>query len=441
MTASRSGVVRVRAGCAVDAHRVWGPVEVSVRDGRIEHVEALPGGERGRDPADSREAAYEILGGDDYVLMPGWVNAHTHLSMTLLAGAGSDRPLASWLKDAIWPAEARMTAEDVKLGASLGIAASLLAGTTTVHDMYFFEEAVVQAAVELGIRAVLSVGLAGEGDSFRRKVERAADLADGVNTRGIGRVRAGLGPHAPYTCPPDSLRAVAEMARARSLPVHVHLSETRQEVLDAKAAYGLTPVALAESTGLLDGLVVAAHVVWPEAEDLDILARHGTAVAHCPTSNLWLGSGTAPISELRAKGVRVTLGTDGAASSPGLSMMEVARTAWLLAKGRGENPAWPTARDVLAWGTVEGARALGWTDVGLIEPAQRADLVLLRMDRPERLPLSDDPYLDVVGLLDSRDVDTVLVDGRVLVRGGKLTDVDLPALSAAVTARARDMRA
>lgn len=433
--------LRIRADCALDASAILGPVEVRVLDGRIESVRRLQG-TGSEDPVlDSGDETDAVtLGGEGYLLMPGWVNTHTHLSMSLLSGVGADRPLARWLKDAIWPAEARMTAEDVELGARLAIAASLLQGTTTVHDMYFFEEAVVRAARDMGIRALLSVGLAGEGEAFDRKVRDCADLAREVQAQGDDRVRVGLGPHAPYTCPPASLREVARIAQAENLGIHIHLSETRQEVLDCGSTYGLTPIALAEAAGLLDGPCVAAHVVWPEEDDLAILARHHVAVAHCPTSNLWLGSGIAPVRDLLDAGVRVSLGSDSAASSPGLGMPEVARTAWLLAKGRGEDPSWPTAREVLGWGTLEGARALGYPDMGRIAPGQRADLVLLRTDRPERLPLSDDPYLDVVGLLDSRAVDTVLVGGEIRVRGGTLVGVDLEGLARAVVDRARFLR-
>lgn len=440
-TAGARGEIRIRAGCALDADQVLGPTEISIREGRIESVRPLvPGPGQGSAPATRETDPEVVLGGAEFLLMPGWVNTHTHLSMSLLAGVGADWPLARWLKDAVWPAEARMTPEDVELGARMAIVASLLQGTTTVHDMYFFEEAVVRAAQEMGIRAVLSAGLAGEGEAFNRKVRAQADLSLEVRALGDNRIRVELGPHAPYTCPPASLREVARVARSEDLSVHIHLSETRQEVLDCRDAFGSTPIALAEQTGLFDVPCVAAHVVWPEGDDMAILARHDVAVAHCPTSNLWLGSGIAPVRALCEAGVRVTLGTDSAASSPGLSMQEAARTAWLLAKGRGEDPRWPTAREVLRWGTVEGARALGYPDVGRIAPGQRADLVLIRTDRADRLPLSDDPYLDIVGLLDSRDVDTVLVDGIVRVQGGVLLGMDLEGLGREVAERARSLR-
>ncbi len=438
MSAAATDALRIRAGSALDAEHVLGPVEVSVRNGRIERVDP-PSAEGQAGTPDGTEPG-AVVGGSDYLLMPGWVNTHTHLSLSLLAGVGADRPLSSWLTDAIWPAEARMTPDDVELGARLAIATSLLSGTTTVHDMYFFEASVERAARDLGIRGVLSVGLVGQGEAFREKLRVAADLVEGMERRSEGRLRGSLGPHAPYTCPPDSLREVAKTAEARGLGIHIHLSETRTEVSDAEGTYGLTPIALAEQAGLFDVPCVAAHVVWPKSTDAEILARHGTGVAHCPTSNLWLGSGIAPVRDLCEAGVRVTLGTDSAASSPGLSMMEVARTAWLLAKGRGEDPTWPRARDVFAWGTVEGARALGYADLGLIAPGQRADLVLLRTGRAERLPLSDDPYLDVIGLLDSRDVDTVVVDGELRVRDGKLLDVDLDGLARESKERARALR-
>ncbi len=426
-----AGRLRLRAGLVLDAEHVLGAAEVLVENGRITAVQ--PSG--GAAHADER-----VLGGDDMVLLPGLVNAHTHLAMSLLRGLGADLPLKDWLEGHIFPVEARMTAEDVRLGTMVGVAEALLSGTTAVVDMYFHADQVAEACLESGIRASLAVGLAGEGEVFERRLKEACDLLTTWRRRGAGRVEVRLGPHAPYTCPPASLGRVAEAASALQAGVHMHLSETRREVEEALHRYGRSPVALAAEAGLLEVPLQAAHVVWPEPGDAALLAGGGAVVGHCPASNLQLASGIAPAVALVDQGVTLALGTDGPASAPSLDMFECMRLAWLVGKGRAENASRPTAREVFGWATLGGARALGRTDVGRIAPGQRADLVLARADRPGLWPAPPDPYALVVQGLRADDVDTVLVDGEVLVAGGALVRLDVEALGHRAKARAAGLR-
>lgn len=423
--------LRLRAGMVLDAEAVLGARDVVVAGGRVVALEPFG------TPAAAGE---EVLGDGRSLLVPGLVNAHTHLAMTLLRGVGADEPLERWLERHVWPRERRMAPEDVYWGALLGAVEGLMGGTTAFVDMYFHADAVARAMRDAGVRASVAVGLAGEGEAFEAALERAGrTVADWSGAVG-GRVEVRLGPHAPYTCPPASLRRTARAAEELGCGIHIHLAETEGEVERALAEHGRTPVQLAADAGLLDRPAQVAHVVWPRAEDLPLLARTGVAVAHCPTSNLQLGSGIAPALALADAGVRVAVGTDGPASAPGLDMLDGLRLAWLLAKGARRDPSRPTARDAFAWATRGGAQALGRDDVGRIAPGAAADLVLARLDRPGLWPPPDDPYAVVVQGLRGQDVRAVVVDGRVRVRDGRPVGVDLDALRREVMARARRLK-
>ncbi len=430
MTASAA--LRLRAGMALDAERVLGACDVVVEGGRIRAIE----------PPQSALAPDErVLGGEGCLLMPGLVNAHTHLSMTLLRGLGVDQPLRRWLEDHIWPAEARMDRDDVYWGALLGTAEALLGGTTAVVDMYFHEAAVAEACRESGVRASLAVGLAGEGAEFEARLHAAAAQVVDWRSGGPERVEMRLGPHAPYTCPPASLRLVARAAEEARCGIHIHLAETRAEVDEALAAHGRTPVELAADAGLFARPTQAAHVVWPGPGDAALLAASGAVVAHCPASNLQLASGIAPAVALADAGVRLALGADGPASAPSLDMFETMRLAWLLGKGAGLDASRPTAREAFAWATVGGAQALGLADLGRIAVGQRADLVLCDLERPGLWPLPPDPYAAVVQGVRAGDVRAVVVDGEVRVRDGRLVDLDVAALRREALARSARLRA
>jgi len=425
--------VRLRAGTALDADRCAGPCDVVVRDGRIAAIE----------PFGSPAAPGErVLGGESALVMPGLVNAHTHLAMTLLRGVGPDAPLDVWLRSHIWPAEGRMTAEDVYWGSLLGAVEGLLGGTTAFVDMYFHEDQVARACRDAGVRASLAIGLAGQGDALARRLDAAGEtIATWRAGAADDRVEMRLGPHAPYTCPPAALQTIARTAEILRCGVHIHLAETRAEVDEARAAHGRTPVELAAEAGLFGVPAQVAHVVWPAPGDARLLAEAGAVVGHCPASNLQLGSGVAPALDLVDAGVRLALGTDGAASAPGLDMLDNLRLAWLVAKGRAHDPRRPTAREAFAWATRGGAAALGRDDLGRLAVGATADLVVVELDRPGLWPLPDDPYALVVEGVRASDVAAVLVDGIVRVEGGRPVGIDLGALRREVLARARRLRA
>ncbi len=365
------------------------------------------------------------------LIVPGLVNTHTHLAMTLLRGAADDLPLREWLEQHIWPAERTlMDAETVALGTRLAAAESLLAGVTCVFDMYFHAETVAEVAREVGLRAVVAEGLldyptpsaptpADALATQRRLLERYQDHP---------LVTPAVAPHAPYSVAADLLVAEAELAEEFDAPLAIHVAETRWEVEAICKEKGRSPVRYLADLGILSERTVAAHCVHVSNEDLDILAEFGVGIASNPVSNLKLGSGVAPLPEMLARGLKVSLGTDGAASNNTLDLLRDAQLAALLYKGLTGDPTCLPARTVVELVTIGGARVLGLADrLGTLEAGKLADLVSLRIDSPHSLPLWD-PLAHLAYAARAADVQHVVVGGQVVVRDGALTTVDLAAL-------------
>jgi 5-methylthioadenosine/S-adenosylhomocysteine deaminase len=382
-------------------------------------------------PEPPPQGAARVVDGRGCALLPGLVNCHNHAAMALLRGHGADLPLMRWLQEAIWPAEERLTGEDVYWGTLLACAEMLRAGTTAFADMYFWMDDAARAVAESGMRGVLSRGMAG------RSLEEAADFCRRWQGGAEGRVTTMIAPHAEYTCPEPFLREAAAAARELGVPVHVHASETAGEVAACRERHGgRSPVRVLADCGLFDGPALAAHCVHVDAGDIALLAERGVAVAHNPVSNCKLASGVAPVEALLSGGVTVGVGTDGPASTDALGMWEELRLAGWLAKVRGGDAAALPARRILEMATRDGARALGLGEAcGRIAPGLRADLVLVRLDGPHLTPHPDLPAGLVYSARDA-DVDSVWVDGRLLVRGGEVLSVDLQRARAEVTARA-----
>lgn len=394
---------------------------VAVEGGRIVSV-----GRRSSMPPISAE---EVVEGRGMVALPGLINAHTHVAMTLLRGLAPDRPLDEWLRE-VWRAEARIGPDEVLAGARLGIMEMLLSGTTTFSDMYFHEESVARAALESGIRAVLSYGMIDapgwerDPDKTDRELREASRFIEEWHMAADGRIRAAVGPHAPYTCSEDLLRASADLARSRGLRLHIHLSETRREVKEVVERVGRRPPSYLNSLGLLGPNVLAAHGVWLDREEISLLASRGVSVVHCPASNLKLASGIAPVVEMLREGVNVALGTDGPASNDSLDMFREMRLAALLQRGARLDSRALTSWDALRMATVNGARALGLDgEIGTLETGKRADVILVNLRRPH-LSTHSDLASALVFSATGSDVDTVIVDGRVVVRAGRVTTMD-----------------
>ena len=348
--------------------------------------------------------------------LPGLVNTHTHAAMTLLRGYAEDMELKAWLEKRIWPREAKLTPEDIYVGTRLACLEMIRSGTTTFNDMYFHMDRAAAAVKEMGLRAVLSEGFIdiGRPDAGEVLLRRTEEVHRRIASLGCDRIRVAWGPHAPYTVSPESLKAIAERAAAENALVHIHVSESKQEVEDCRKAKGMTPPAYLESLGLLSDRVVAAHGCWLTEEDAVLLARRGVSVSHNPVSNMKLGSGRLDLPMLAYHGVNVCLGTDGAASNNSLSMLESMKVAALLQKHAGGSPTVIDARHALKLATRNGARALH-LDAGELAVGKLADLVLLDLKAVGMVPVHD-VTANTVYSADPSAVTDVICDGRFLMR-------------------------
>jgi 5-methylthioadenosine/S-adenosylhomocysteine deaminase len=389
---------------------------VAVRDGRIEAV--LPQSE-----ATSRFRDYESLVLADHVLIPGLVNAHTHAAMSLMRGLADDLPLMRWLEEHIWPAEGRhVSPAMVRDGTLLACAEMLRGGITCFNDMYFFPEASLEAARAAGMR--VSLGLI----VFEFPTPYASDAADYLRKGLALRDRVSddplvsfcLAPHAPYTVSDASFRQVAMLAAELDLPVHVHLHETEDEIRRSLSEHGVRPIERLRRLGVLGPGLIAVHAVHLEKQEIDLLGSHAASIAHCPSSNLKLASGFAPIEALRRAGANVCLGTDGAASNNRLDMFQEMRTAALLAKAVARDAEALPAHAALRAATLAGAQAIGIDDIaGSIAPGKAADLVAVAMRAPELAPCYD-PVSHLVYAAGREHVTHVWVNGEPRVVEGNL---------------------
>jgi 5-methylthioadenosine/S-adenosylhomocysteine deaminase len=379
------------------------------------------------------------------VLLPGLVNTHCHTPMLLLRGMGGDLPLLRWLHEVMWPAEARLTASDVRAGMVSGCVELLRTGTTTSVEMYFFTDAVIDAVLTVGSRVVLTPGVIaapgwdrlGSWEAMRNGVSRRIDR-HGLRFGPGERIELGYGPHAAYTLPPEALTSVAAHARERGALLHLHLAETREEDAALRAEHGSVP-ALLDRLDVFGGRVLAAHGVHLTDDDIGLLAARGAAVAHCPGSNAKLAAGVAPVAALRRAGVRVGLGTDGPASGDDLDLWNQARLAGFLARVTSGDAAALTAPELLLMATRGGAAAIGRDDLGALEPGRWADLVHVDLADPAFVDPADDAQLlsNLVWAAGSRLVRDVWVAGEQVLAGGEPTRVD----RAAATRDLRDVAA
>ncbi|MDA8337263.1 MAG: amidohydrolase [Peptococcaceae bacterium] len=357
------------------------------------------------------------------VVMPGLVNCHTHAAMTLLRSYADDLPLMRWLTEAIWPLEDRMDGEDIYWGTLLACLEMIRGGVTTFADMYFFMDAAARAVERAGLRASLSRGLIGNGPAAEKGLAESRELVEKWHGAAGGRITVMLGPHAPYTCPPSYLARVIELSGELGVGIHIHVAETLGEMAEIKEKYGTTPVDLLLKTGLLERPVLAAHCVHAGPEDIAVLADKKVGVAHNPESNMKLGSGIAPVQDMLRAGVRVGLGTDGAASNNDQDLFGEMRSAAMLAKVAAMDPTVLPASRVLHMATAGGAAALGLSGTGVLAPGRKADLVLIDIHQPHLIPRHDLSG-HLVYAARASDVALTMVDGRVLWMDGRFTTLD-----------------
>ena len=380
--------------------------------------------------------ADEVIDCRNSFTTPGFVNAHTHAAMTLFRSYADDMALLDWLQQKIWPAEAKLVAEDVYWGTQLAIAEMLASGTTAFADMYFFMDQVAKACQETGMRASLSRGLIeADGPQQDQRFEENERLFVNYHGAADGRITVMLGPHAPYTCPPECMKKVVAMAERLGAEIHVHLAETQWEVDQSMKKYGKSPVAVLNELGVFERGTLAAHCVWVSPEDIDILAAKKVRVVHNPASNMKLASGAAPVAAMLAAGVTVALGTDGATSNNNLDMLEEVRLASFLQKLNRMDPTVLPTRQVLALATQGGAAALGQAEsLGKIAPGYKADLAIFDMSAPHWCPQHDLASM-LAYAANAADVSHTLVDGRVLYRKGEFTTLDIEKVKAEAGAR------
>ena len=388
-----------------DDRRILRDVDLLVKDGIVEEIGHLNG------PAD------ETIDCRGMVVIPGLINTHSHVPMTLLRGVADDMELFPWLREKIWPIEAQLREWHIEAGTELGILEAVRTGTTTLFDMYFYEETIARAFDSLGMRGVLAEALIDFGTP-ECKPEECLRIADRFVDKWSShpRITPGYGPHAPYTVSPDNLRAIAERAEERKAVVQIHLSETKGEVKEVREKYGRGPIELAHDSGVLDAKTVAAHVVWPSDREIDILVTTKTLISHNPISNMKLSSGISPVPKMVRSGALVSLGTDGPASNNTLDMFETMKVAALLHKVSMGDPTVMDAQSVLDMATRIPGAWMG-KGIGRITRGSAADLVVLDTKVPWWQPLHS-VISHLVYSAKSSDVRHVIVDGKILLRDG-----------------------
>ena len=367
------------------------------------------------------------------LILPGFVNTHTHLAMTMLRGLADDLPLVEWLENHIWPAErAMVTADSVVVGSRLAAGESIRAGVTCVADMYFFAERVIGVLQEVGLRGVVGESMIDFPTASAATPQAALERQRWVleQFRGNSLVQPAIAPHSPYTVSPANLAAEAELAEEFGVLLMIHLAETRWELEKIKSERGSTPVAYLADLGVLSDRTVAAHCVHVSEEDLDRLLEFGVGVASNPVSNLKLASGIAPLPEMIRRGLKVSFGTDGAASNNTLDLLRDAQIAALVYKGVSGDPTVASARTIAEVLTRGGAEVLGLADqIGTLEVGKRADVICISLEGLHAHPVFD-PFSHLMYAARSADVIHVVIDGRVVMADRELLTVDEACLKA-----------
>lgn len=380
----------------------------------------------------------EVIQGAGMAAMPGLINAHQHTPMSLLRAFSDDLKLMDWLDKKMLPAESKMTSEDIYWGAKLSMAEMIKSGTTAFADMYIHMNEIALAVEEVGMRASLTRGLVFLADDGGRRMSEAIDLIDRWSGGADGRITTMIGPHSPYTCPPEPLRDLIALAEKRDIPIHIHLAETKEEVIKMREKYNKTPAEYLYDLGLFEqSHVLLAHSVHLNRRDIGYLRGMRGGVSHNPVSNLKLGCGIAPITEMMEQGIIVGLGTDGAGSATTLDMFEEIKAASWLQKLDYGDPTRLPARQVLRMATKESANLLNIAEeVGTLEIGKKADIILIDMKKPHLQPIHNIESL-LAYSVNGGDVDTTIVNGKVLMRNRQLLTMDEEELLAQVSVRAR----
>jgi 5-methylthioadenosine/S-adenosylhomocysteine deaminase len=368
-----------------------------------------------------------IIGGGGKVVFPGLINTHTHAAMVYFRGIADDIPLTDWLKNHIWPAENRwLSPEFISDAVELACLEMLKGGITTYNDMYFYEDAAGKSTKRMGMRAVLGSGILDFPSKSASTTDEYFANAESLikDWKGDDLITPCIAPHALYTCNPETLKRAKAMSEKLGVLLHIHLSETEWEVGEMIVRYKKRPIEHLEAIGFLDETVLAAHCIWVEDNEIELLAKRKVGVSHCMESNLKLASGFAPVVTMLMAGVKVTFGTDGAASNNDLNILSEMSTTAKVHKALSNNPTVLDAKTILLMATRWGAEVLGLGDkIGTIEKGKMADVITINLKKPHLTPIYD-VYSHIVYAAMASDVETVMVNGKIVVNDGKLVTAD-----------------
>lgn len=389
---------------------------IGIKNGIIDYVGECVEGMEGK---------YErVLNLKGKTAMPGFVNAHNHSAMTMFRNYADDMKLMDWLFNKIFPLEDKLTEEGAYWASSLALLEMIRSGTTTFCDMYMFMDKTAEAVIQSGMKAALGRGLQGEsGEGMDYRISESLELYKAFHKSNNGRIRVNLAPHSVYTCSPAYLEKVGRVAREINSDIQIHLSETQDEVNNCVEKYSMSPIMLAYKAGLFNSRTIAAHCVIVDDEDIEILKTKGVNVVHNPSSNMKLGSGIAPIKAMVDRGISVALGTDGASSNNKLDMFEEMRAAAYLQKVILKDPTALPVDQVIRMATANGAKALGFDNSGEIKEGMAADIIIIDMEKPRYYP----KYNAKAALVysgNSSDVETVIIDGRIVMEKGEILTMD-----------------
>lgn len=380
----------------------------------------------------------KVIDGENKLAMPGLINAHTHIGMSLLRNYADDLPLHDWLTKKIWPVEDKLNGEDIYWGSLLSMVEMIQSGTTTFCDMYFFMEEVAKGVSESGIRAVLTRGMSDMGNPDE-KIKEARDLFNNWQGKENGRISTMIAPHAIYTCGDEFLIRSKELAEEMNVGIHIHLSETKKEVEDSFKIHGKSPIKHVYDLGLLDNHVIGAHCVHVDDEDIAIMSENKFYPVNNPGSNLKLASGFAPVDKMLKKGIKVALGTDGSSSNNNLNMFEEINLAAMINKAVNMDAVSIPAITALEMGTINGAEALAIDkEVGTVQVGKKADIILIDTDKPHLYPRHN-MVSALAYSVQGSDVDTVIIDGNIVMEKRIITTVDVEKIVYMAEKRAKDL--
>ena len=386
--------------------------DVWIEDGIIKEIGIL-----------DREAD-KVIDATGKVVMPGLINTHTHVAMSVFRGYSDELELMEWLSTKMWPIEDKMVPEDVYYASLLSIIEMIKSGTTTFNDQYFFEEETAKAASQVGIRAMLSRCIIGDGEGAENRLKESEELYNKWHNASNEKIKICVGIHAPYTCPPDTIIKSVEQSKKLNTPIHIHYLETEDEIKQMSERYNKSVTEYLKELGVFDRKTILAHGVWTSEADADELKKYDTAIIHNPISNQKLGSGIANTKMFLEKGITVGIGTDGQGSTNTLDMFEEIKSAAYLQKVVNKSATAISGMEVLKMATIDGAKALGLeNEIGSIEVGKKADVIIIDLDKPHLIPVHD-LYSTLAYSVNGADVETVIIDGNIVMENRRMLTID-----------------